>query len=167
LSPTFKGSDLQEIIVPRWRRCKRDRERSEHNSYYNGTYRQHEKGTQTHHLRNRKYIKDITCLTKDTGDGKSRKTELETLVASTKKQLEGVTDKTSQGQATPPSALRRELPRIKRRAVAPSGAGQAKFLAGTEQPKLYSEALGGNSNRNATNSVTSKKATHRTRLKIY
>jgi hypothetical protein len=70
-------------------------------------------------------------------------TELETLVASTKAELEGVRDKTAKGQATPPSALRRELPRITGWTVAPSGAGQAKFLVGTEQPKLYSEALWG------------------------
>jgi hypothetical protein len=80
------------------------------------------------------------------------------LVASTKTELEGVRDKTAKGQATPPTAIRRELPRITGWAVASSGAGQAKFLAGTEQPKLYSEALGGNSNRKATNSVTSKES---------
>jgi len=44
------------------RRCTRgDRERSEHDSYYNGTEWQHEKGAQTHHLRNRKYIMEIIC----------------------------------------------------------------------------------------------------------
>jgi hypothetical protein len=55
------------------------------------------------------------------------------LVASTKTELEGVRDKTAKGQATSPSALRRELP-ITEWAVAPTGAGQAKFPAGRAQP---------------------------------
>jgi len=90
---------------------------------------------------------------KDTCDGKSRMiTELEALVASTKAEHEGVRDKTSKVQATPPSVPRREQPRATGWRVAPSGAVQPKFHTGTEQPRLYPEALGGNSIRNAINS---------------
>ena len=81
---------------------------------------------------------------KDISDGKSRTiTELETLVASTKAEFEGVRDKTAKGQATPSIAPRREPERSTGWGVAPSGAELAKYhTAGTEQARLYSEALG-------------------------
>ena len=59
-------------------------------------------------------------------------TELETLVVSTKAELEGVRDRTAKVQAAPPNVRSKELPRATVWGVAPSGAGQANFLAGTE-----------------------------------
>jgi hypothetical protein len=70
-------------------------------------------------------------------------TELETLVASTKDEIEGGRDKIAEVQATPPCAARRKLPRATGWGVVPSGVRKAKSLPGTEQPKLYSEALRG------------------------
>ena len=86
---------------------------------------------------------------KDTCDGKSRTiTELETLVASTKAELEGVRDKTPKGQATPSISPRPEQARATGWGVAPSGAELAKYhTVGTEQARLYSEALGGKFNQ--------------------
>ena len=89
-------------------------------------------------------LRKLFVKLKDISDGKSRTiTELETLVASTKAELEGVRDKTAKGQATPSIAARRELERATGWGVAPSGAELAKYhTAGTEQARLYSEALG-------------------------
>ena len=86
---------------------------------------------------------------KNISDGKSRTIiNLETLVASTNKDLEGVRDKTAKGQATPSVAPRRELARATGWGVAPSGAELTKYqAAGTEQARLYSEALGGKFNQ--------------------
>ena len=63
-------------------------------------------------------------------------------MASTKAELEGVTDKTAKVQATPPSVPRRELPRATGWRVAPSGAGQPKLHIGTEQPRLLQGVRG-------------------------
>ena len=79
-------------------------------------------------------LRKLFVKLKDISDDKSRTiTELETLVASTKAELEGVRDKTSKGQATPSIAPRRELARAAGWGVIPSGADIAKYhTAGTE-----------------------------------
>ena len=80
----------------------------------------------------------------DSFGGKSRTiTELETLVATTKAELEGVRYKTAKTQATPPIAFSMELTRATGWGEAPSGFGLERCHPGTEQPKLYSEALVG------------------------
>jgi len=56
-------------------------------------------------------LRKIFLKLTDYCDGKSRTiTELETLVATTKAELEGVRYKTAKAQATPPIALRMKLP---------------------------------------------------------
>jgi len=78
----------------------------------------------------------------DSCDGESGTiTELETLVATTKAELEVFRYKTAKAQATPAIALRMELPRATGWGEAPSGVVQGHL--GTEQHKLYYVALVG------------------------
>jgi hypothetical protein len=79
-------------------------------------------------------LRKLFVKLKDISDGKSRMIiELETLVASTKAELEWVRDKTAKGQVTPSIAPRRELARATGWGVAPSGAELTKYhTAGTK-----------------------------------
>jgi hypothetical protein len=91
-------------------------------------------------------LRKLFANLKDIDDSKSKKiSELETLVATTKAELEEAISKTQKGQGMPPSSTRREQGTQAERGVAPSGGEQAKhYTYGREQSKLYSEALGGN-----------------------
>jgi hypothetical protein len=97
-------------------------------------------------------LRKLFVKLKEVSDGKSRKiTELQTLVTTTKAELEGVRDNTAKTLATPSIAPRRGMTRAGW-VVAPSSAETAKHhKAGTQQANLYSEVLGGNSNRHTTN----------------
>jgi hypothetical protein len=115
-------------------------------------------------------LRKLFVKLKDLSDEKSRTiTELESLVASTKAELEGVRDKRGKGQEMPPIAPRRELARTTEWGVAQSSAELAKYhTAVTGQARLYSEALGVNSIRNAINSQSElKTANPRIQLKTY
>jgi hypothetical protein len=91
-------------------------------------------------------LRKLFAIVKDIDDSKSKEiSELETLVATTKAELDEATSKTQKGQGMPPSNTRREQRTQAERGVAPSGGEQAKhYTYGREQSKLYSEALGGN-----------------------
>jgi hypothetical protein len=94
-------------------------------------------------------LRKLFVKLKDLSDDKSRTiTELETLVASTKAEREGVREKRGKGQELPPIAPRRELARTTWWGVAQSGAELAKYhTVVTGQARLYSEDLGVNFNQ--------------------
>jgi hypothetical protein len=97
-------------------------------------------------------LRKLFVKLKDLSDGNSRKiTELQTLVNTTKAELEGARDTSAKTHATPSINPRRGIA-IAGTAVAPTGAETAEHLrAGTEKAKLYSEVLGGNPNIHTSN----------------
>ena len=89
-------------------------------------------------LRNRKYLAQTICKTENIEDSKSRKiSELETLVATTKAELEGALSRTEMRQGMTPINLRPNQTIPVEWRVAPSGVGKAKLYAtGQEQARL-------------------------------
>ena len=93
-------------------------------------------------------LRKLSVKLKEVSDSKTRMiSEFQTLVATTKTQLEVARDSTARALASPPIAHVRELAR----SGSPSDAEAAKqHKAGTDHGKLYSAALRGKSNTHTT-----------------
>jgi hypothetical protein len=90
-------------------------------------------------------LRKLFAKLKNIDDSKSKKiSELETLVATTKAELERAISKTEKGQEIPPSDPRLDKTLPVEWTVAPPGVGISKLYAtGQAQARLYSEVLGG------------------------